>query len=173
MIEKIALVGMMGAGKSEAGRIAAARLRLPFIDLDARIEAAEGSRVAALFAERGEAAFRRLETLHLSIVCRERKGVLASGGGAVLAAENRETLRRWGMTIYLRARPETLAARLAAGGANHRPLLAGAEPVARLASILSARARFYEEADLVLDTDGLTPAETAERIVRAAGAPDR
>ncbi|MFH1679180.1 MAG: shikimate kinase [Candidatus Eisenbacteria bacterium] len=171
MIERIALVGMMGSGKSTAGRFLARRLDLPFIDLDRTIEEAEGASIAAIFAERGEDEFRRMEKIHLRTVCRGRRGVLAAGGGAVIDAENRARLAGWGVVVYLRASPETLAARLSGEEARLRPLLLGGPLEERLAAIVAAREPFYREARLVVETDGLTPGEVAGRILDGLGLP--
>ena len=164
MIRRIALVGMMGAGKSVVGPILAGRIGAPFLDLDERIEKAEGRSIPAIFAERGESAFRAIETERLREALEAGESVIATGGGVLLAGANRELLRRWGRTVYLRAPVAVLAGRLGEGAGAGRPLLAGGPAEARLASILAERAPFYEAADLAVDTEGRTPEEVAIRI---------
>jgi len=165
LIDRIALVGMMGSGKSEVGRELASRLGLPFHDLDARIETAEKTSIASIFEKRGEGAFRDLERAHLVVLCRDERGVLATGGGTVLDPGNRERLRAWGSVVYLRARAESLAARLRGQEPDARPLLAGAPAVERIEALLAAREAFYYmSAHFVLDTDDLVLNDVVERV---------
>ena len=167
MIMRIVLTGMMGAGKSVAGKILAARLAVPFFDADERIAAEVGRSVAELIRREGEAAFRKREAAALGALVREEAGVIAAGGGAVLAEENRLALSEWGTVVYLRAAPEILAARLGDAAPAERPLLAGGDPEGTIRRLLTERALLYEEANLVVDTDRLTPEETAAAVLRA------
>jgi 3-dehydroquinate synthase len=171
------LVGMMGAGKSAVGRALAQRLGLPFYDADAEIEARSGLRVAELFAQEGEAGFRLRERMAIEGLA-GREAVVALGGGAVSQPGARERLAASGRLVWLRARPETLLARV--GDGAERPLLAGlgeAGRLARLVELLGARERDYAAADLALDTDGreveALAAELAVRLGRTAGARQR
>jgi len=162
---------MMGSGKSTVGRMVARSLGRDFVDVDEEIELAEGVSVAELFAGRGEAAFRELEEGALArVLASSVDTVVSVGGGAVLSEANRRRLR--GATVvWLRARPETLVARVGDGAT--RPLLAGrdekGEPVGvagRLAELDGRRAPLYREvAGTVLDVDDLSPGEVAERVV--------
>ena len=162
---KLALLGMMGAGKSLVGAELHRRRDYPFADLDREIEKAEGRTIAEIFASDGEEAFRRIESDRLARVCGSFDGVLATGGGIVLAQENRDLLRRWGTTVYLRAAAVTLAERLLGDENAKRPLLAGSEDLeSRLGAILAAREALYAGADHVLDTDALSPGEVCERV---------
>lgn len=164
MNHRVALTGMMGSGKSAVGRILAVRLGVPFVDLDETIEAGEGRSIAEIFEGDGEEAFRAIESAHLAGACVRPRAVISTGGGVVLRAENRAALRRWGIVVYLRAAASTLAARLSGTERARRPLLAGADAEERLLALLASRRPFYEEADLVVDTDGLTPEEVAALI---------
>lgn len=167
MTEKIALVGMMGSGKSAVGRILARRLDLPFVDLDRIIETAEGMTIARIFSTLGEPAFREIESRHLADACRASRGILATGGGAVLSAENRRRLRRWGTVVYLRGAPETLLGRLTAEEREPRPLLDPEAPDAALRALLKRRTALYEKADLTVDTDDLSSEAVAEAVRKA------
>ena len=127
-----------------------------------------------LFARDGEAAFRRAEATVLGAACADQTpSVVSVAGGAVLSAENRRLIAASGIVVWLRARPETLAARVGDGAG--RPLL-GDDPAAALVRLNAVRAPLYAEvADIVIDVDDLTPGAIADRIIDAmdasAGAP--
>ena len=161
------LVGMMGAGKSAVGQALAARLGLPFVDSDAAIEAETGATIPELFAARGEPAFRALERAAIERVA-GRAAVVALGGGAIAQPGAADRLAATGTVIHLRARPETLLARI--GDAAERPLLAGLDAagrVARLEELLASRAAAYARATLVIDTDAGDVASVAARAAAA------
>jgi shikimate kinase len=164
MTERILLVGMMGAGKTTTGRLVAGKLGWEYLDSDAEVEKATGSTVPELFARDGEEAFRAAETAALRRACASGKPVVVSvAGGAVLRAENRALLRACGRVVWLRARVETLAARV--GDGSGRPLLDG-DPYAALSRLDTVRRPLYSEvADDVIDVDELSPHEVAERII--------
>lgn len=161
------LVGMMGAGKSAVGRELARRLGRPFVDADREIESTRGLAIGEIFAREGEAAFRVLEREAVERLA-GRPAVVALGGGALGQAEVRAVVRRTGTVVWLRARPETLLARI--GDCDARPLLAGLaapERLARLRALLAERDAHYATASLVVDTDAATVEEVAERVERA------
>lgn len=160
---------MMGAGKSTVAAEVARSLGIPAVDTDARVVEDAGRSIAEIFASQGEAAFRALERAAIEEVAGERC-VAALGGGAMAEPGTPERLRETGRVFYLAARPETLAARIAAAGG--RPLLEGLDPagrLARLAELLEARAPAYEKADVRIETDGRTPAEVVRAILGALG----
>jgi shikimate kinase len=169
MTAHILLVGMMGAGKTTTGHLVADRLGWGYHDSDADVEAMTGLSVPELFERDGEAAFRKAEATVLFESCVSSSPLVISvAGGAVLDPANRALIARSGTVVWLRARPETLGARV--GDGVGRPLL-GDDPTEAMGRLLSARAPFYTElADLVIDVDDLTPAEVAERILAAAPA---
>ncbi|HEX2519954.1 MAG TPA: shikimate kinase [Castellaniella sp.] len=145
------LVGMMGAGKTTIGRQLAAALGREFVDLDQAIEARCGVRVATIFDIEGEAGFRRRETAALDEFTRKPGLVLATGGGAVMAPENRAMLKTRGCVVYLRAGVDELYRRVARD--RNRPLLHTPDPRQRLADLVAQRERLYAElADITLDT---------------------
>lgn len=149
------LVGMMGAGKTTIGRSLARWLNREFIDLDQEIEARCGVRVSLIFDIEGEQGFRRRETSLLDECSRRCGIVLATGGGAILATENRKILRDRGVVVYLRASADELYRRIARD--RSRPLLQTADPRARIGELLEQRSPLYEEiATLTFDT-GTTP----------------
>lgn len=163
----IVLCGFMGTGKTTVGRLLADQLALPFVDLDAELEARFAQPIARVFASLGEAAFREAEhALCAELADDPLPRIIATGGGAVLRCSNRDLLARAGRLVLLRARPETLLERLRADAT--RPLLQGSEDVAtRIAELLEARCAAYASLPLAVDTDGRTPGEVAA-AVRAA-----
>ncbi len=156
----------MGSGKSSVGRRLAERLQRRFIDTDREIEAAAGNTVAEIFEREGESGFRARERLVIEAAA-TRGAVVSLGGGAVAQPGIAESLAASGTIVYLRARPETLLRRVGAG--ETRPLLRGLEPAARLEKIrvlLGERARHYERAQVVIDTDDADVETVAREIAR-------
>jgi 3-dehydroquinate synthase len=150
---------MMGAGKSAVGRAVAERTGRAFLDTDELVEARSGRSIAQIWNERGEEGFRALEWEVIAGLAGRSHLVIAVGGGAVLRAENVLALRRGGRVVWLRARAETLRARV--GDGIGRPLASSLEELA------ASRAPLYEEAaDLIVDTDELVVEELAERLAR-------
>ena len=121
---------MMGAGKTTVGKILARRLKRRFVDSDHEIERRCGVRIPVIFDIEGEEGFRGREEQAIAEVARLDGVVLATGGGAVLSAENRRRLASHGTTIYLHARPEDLHRRLRHD--KNRPLLDTPDPLQRL-----------------------------------------
>ena len=145
------LVGMMGAGKTTVGRLLARRLKRAFYDSDQEIESRCGVRIPVIFDIEGEAGFRARETQVIAEICASDAVVLATGGGAVLAEENRRQLAAGGTVIYLHARPGHLWQRVRQD--RNRPLLATPDPQRKLEELYALRDPLYREvADIVLDT---------------------
>jgi len=150
----IFLVGMMGAGKTTIGRGLARALGRKFLDLDHEIEHRCGVRVAHIFDIEGEEGFRKRERMVLEECSILPEIVLATGGGAVLAAENRRRLKARGIVVYLRATPEELYRRVARD--RNRPLLQTADPQTRIRELVSQREPLYEAvAHIVFDTGNM------------------
>jgi shikimate kinase len=162
------LVGMSGAGKTSAGRLAADLLGAPFVDLDALIEARAGKTIAHIFAEDGEKAFRWLEAGIGKDVLTGAPAVVATGGGFFEDAAMRWRCLESACVIYLQTDPGTAAARLV--GSADRPLLRGAEPEGRLRELLAVREPAYLQAQKRFRTDALRLDEVAERIYALARA---
>ena len=170
----IALVGLMGAGKSVVARALGERLGAAVADLDGMIEAVEGCSVAELFERAGEAWFRRREGELLEQALRSGVRVIACGGGVVLDPARRRTLRERCRVVWLEVEPAEAARRVGAGGgdpARARPLLAGAPAGARLAQLLAERAPLYAEVAAVrVPTGGRTPEQVADAVLAALAA---
>lgn len=156
----------MGAGKSTVGRSLAELLGWRFLDLDSEIESQAGMTVAEIFAREDEAGFRARERAALRALP-EAECVVALGGGAVEAAENREILAGKGRMVWLDARPETQLARIGAGAT--RPMLFGldqAGKIARLRDLSARRAAAYASAELRLATDEQSVVELCRAIAQ-------
>ena len=139
----LALVGMPGCGKSTVGRHLARQLGRQFVDSDHEIELAIGGSIRVFFEQQGEAAFRDLEQDTIDRLCRQSGTVLATGGGAVLRAPNRQALRDQCHVVYLRSTPEELFRRLRHD--TQRPLLQVRDPLKRLRDLYRERDPFYRE----------------------------
>jgi shikimate kinase len=163
----LVLIGLMGSGKSTVGRLVAERLRRPFVDTDALVEAEAGMSVAEVFARQGERAFRAAEAQAIRHVSALRGQVVAVGGGAVVDTDNVLHLKATGDVVLLAAEPAELAARVVGEGVTVRPLLADSGDVeARLAALLAERAEAYRQAaDVTLDTSGRTAAEVVDDLL--------
>lgn len=146
----VALVGMMGAGKTSVGRRLAARLGVPFRDADQEIEAAAGLSVAEIFAKHGEPEFRAGERRVIARLLAEPPHVLATGGGAYMDPDTRAAMKKSAFTIWLRAPADLLLARV--GKRPTRPLLNNPDPRGTLERLLAQREPVYAEADFVLDS---------------------
>lgn len=151
MTGNIFLVGLMGAGKTTVGRLLSKRLGKTFYDTDHEIECRTGVNIPVIFELEGESGFRKRETAVIADLVHLRDIILATGGGAVLAKENREHLSQNGMVVYLRANVEELWHRTR--NDKSRPLLQTADPQARLQQLYAERDPFYREiADIIIDT---------------------
>jgi len=160
----VILTGFMGSGKSSVGRVLAKRLGYPFVDLDAVIVEVAGKSINRIFAEEGEPAFRALESACLARVLRSKRAVVATGGGVVVAEQNRELMRRRGVVINLKVSLTQVMKRLK--GATNRPLYSGrnAEKGARV--LMEEREHFYAAADIRIDTDGKSVEDVSAEIMR-------
>lgn len=167
MKPNIILIGFSTTGKSEAGRLLAQRLGWAFVDTDLWIMGMADKPIHAIFAEDGEDHFRTLEREVLAEACTREQTVIATGGGAVTAAENRALMGERGYVILLEAKPETILHRLQAVQTTEpRPLLSGPDPLARITELKARRQPLYEElADVIIETDHLTLGEVVEKIL--------
>lgn len=159
----IALIGLMGSGKSTVGAVLAERTGLPLVDVDRVIITRTGRTVRELWAEGGEAAYRALESeVSIEALSGSDDVILAVPGGAILDPAVRDALAV-AAVVWLRTDPSVLGTRVRAD--DHRPLL-GADPATDLAEMAKARNGIYAAvAGLVIDTDDLEPSSIADRIL--------
>jgi shikimate kinase len=160
----IALIGFMGAGKTTVGRILASRLGYEFIDTDDLIVARAGTPIAELFRQKGEAAFRRMESEVLRTLPGRLRTVIAAGGGAPAQESNQHFFRTSAKTFHLRVSMANARGRAQKPGAAVRPLLSQEESAVQ--QLYDARRSMYETLGHPVETDGLTPDEVAEQIIR-------
>jgi shikimate kinase len=169
----IALVGLMGAGKSSVARILGERLRVPIADTDAIIEAEEGCTITEFFDRDGEERFRRCESDVFARSVGSGVGVVACGGGIVLDPANRAILSSRCRVAWLKVSPDEAARRLAGDDAT-RPLLRGVPPGERLGAVLEKRLALYAEvADVQVPTGARSPDDVASAVLEALGALER
>lgn len=160
----VALVGMMGAGKTAVGRALAVRLGVPFLDSDSEIENAANMSVPEIFARDGEPFFRAKESQVIARLLQGNPCILSTGGGAFLAEANRDAIRRDGVSLWLDADLDLLWNRVK--HRNTRPLLRTDDPRATLAEIYHARVPIYGLADLVAKADpGYSIDDMVDRVV--------
>lgn len=153
----------MGTGKTSVGKILAAKMARPFVDIDSYIEAEEKKRISQIFEERGEQYFREIESRILSEMVRRSGMVLVTGGGAVIKEENRDLLRQNAVVVSLRATPETIYKRVK--DSLHRPLLNGQDQMGQIVKLYDARKKFYDDADVIIETDHKASKEVADEIL--------
>jgi shikimate kinase len=164
----IALVGLMGVGKSSVGRRLAHALSLPFRDADAEVEAAAGRSVADIFAELGEPAFREGERRVIARLLDQEPHILATGGGAFMNPETRQLIQAKAVSVWLKADLEVLARRV--GRKTTRPLLAGKDPLEVLKAQAEARYPVYGQAQVVVETGDAPHHQTVDQVIQAVSA---
>jgi len=164
----IALVGLMGVGKSSVGRRLANALDLPFRDADTEVEAAAGRSIPDIFADLGEAAFREGERRVIARLLEDPPHVLATGGGAFMNPETRALIKAQAVSVWLKADLEILARRVSRK--DHRPLIAGQDPLAVLQAQADIRYPIYAEADVVVETGDAAHHITVDQVITAISA---
>ena len=170
-VRNIIVVGFMASGKSSVGRALFRRCGWPRVDADEEIVSRAGKPIADIFRDSGEDAFRELERAVVTDICRESGRIIAVGGGSFIDDENRQTMLDGGTVFYLSARPETIHRRVTKGNPNApvRPLLGEGNPLERITELLAQRTPAYSQAHHSVETDGLTPDEVAQAILKICG----
>ena len=161
----VAIVGLMGAGKSAIGKRLALRLGLPFVDADTEIELAAGCTIAEIFEKYGEAEFRQGERRVISRLLDEPPHVLSTGGGAYMDAETRRLMKAKAITVWLRAELAVLHDRVRKR--SHRPLLKQGDPKEILERLIMQRYPIYAEADIVVESTAQPADRTTEEVIEA------
>ncbi|EUJ26837.1 Shikimate kinase 1 [Listeria grayi] len=161
-MKQVILVGFMGAGKTTIGKLLAKRKGMPYYDIDEEIVQDQKQTIAAIFAESGEEAFRKLETAKLQELL-GKNGVISTGGGIVLNADNRELLTSHPAVFYLQTSPTTFLERLKED--TSRPLIQQ-KTMAEVEAIFEPRVPLYEGvASHIITTDGRSPEVIVEEII--------
>lgn len=158
--QNIALIGMPGSGKTTVGSLLAERLRLPLVDCDTEVEKRAGKPIKAIFAEEGEAAFRTLETAVMQDIAAQGGQIIATGGGAILKAENLQALRQNSLLVFLDKQPQTLALD------DTRPL--SPDMAANLRLYQQRYPKYLAAADITIDNNG-TAGQAADAIIQRSG----
>lgn len=155
----------MGTGKSSVGKALGRRLGREVVDVDRLVEERDGRKIREIFEKDGEERFRRLEREAVRDAAAKEGVIITTGGGAVLDPENVKALRETGRLIALTATPETVYRRVK--DSKHRPLLSRSKDVlGEIRRLLDEREPFYRGADYRFETDGLSPAQVAGKILK-------
>ncbi len=163
-MKNIVLTGFMGTGKTEVGKELSRLLGLKMIDIDNEIEKSKGITINDIFERYGESKFRDIETEMIKKISTEKNLIISTGGGAVLREENFRMLKENGIIVCLFATPETIFERTKNN--SDRPLLKVDDPLKKIKELLEYRLPFYKKADIIIDTEGKTPLQIAEEIMK-------
>ena len=161
----VALIGLMGAGKTTLGRYFAKSLSINFFDSDEEIVKRAGISIQEIFELSGEAKFRDIEHRVISETLTFSPMILSTGGGAFISSKTREILNKNAITVWLRAKPETLLSRM--DNLNNRPLLQDGDPLSTLIDLYSEREPYYKKAHLIIDTDNLSTGQSVKILTSA------
>lgn len=161
-MKNIVLTGFMGTGKTAVGRELSRLLNMELFDLDTEIEMSRRMTINEIFKRFGEPKFREIETEMIKKLSGNKNAIISTGGGAILKQENMDALRENGVIVCLMATPETILKRTSHD--SNRPLLQVEDPFGRVKELLNFRGPFYEKADIMIDTEGKTPLQIAEKI---------
>ncbi len=168
--ERIALIGLRGAGKSTLGEALAAELNAPFIELDREIERQAGTGLSEIFLLYGQQGYRRYEQRCLEKILESHaRCIIATGGSIVSEPATYDLLRSSCFTVWLKAKPEEHMARVMAQG-DTRPMAGNSQAMADLKRILQSRAALYGQADAVVDTAGRSLKQSLKDLKRAIAA---
>lgn len=162
--QSLVLVGHMGSGKSNVGRLVAQQLGLDFVDSDKKIEKVAGISIVDIFELYGEEKFRELELREINTLLTEKPiQVISVGGGAFVQPDCHAAILENGFSIWLQATPETLVSRIS--NFASRPLLKDRDPLEVLTALSAQRDPFYKKANLVVNTDDLEIPESVEKVL--------
>jgi len=163
-MNNIYLVGFMATGKTAVGRELAKKKKWQFVDLDELIELKEKRTISNIFAQEGEPYFRRIEKQVLKEVSKEKKFIVACGGGIVIDKDNIKVMKDTGTIICLTATPSVVLKRIL--GYQHRPLLNVRDPKKQIELLLKLRVPYYAQADKTIDTSKISVKEVVEKILK-------
>ena len=158
----IVLVGLMGAGKSKIGQQLAASMNVDFVDSDDVVEEKAGMTITAIFELYGEERFREIEARTIAELLSGTPKIISTGGGAFMRDETRQIIKDGSYSVWLKAKPETLADRIS--NPSTRPLLKDRNPMEVLKELADIRYPVYAEAMLTVDTDGLSLTAAVNKV---------
>ncbi|WP_377290682.1 shikimate kinase [Rhizobium sp. SG2393] len=164
----LVFVGLMGAGKSAIGRLAAQAMNIPFVDSDHEIERVSRMSIAELFAAYGEAEFRQLETRVIKRLLRSGPRVVSTGGGAFINESTRRHIKKAGITVWMKADIDVLWERVSKR--DNRPLLKTENPKKTLADLMDVRYPIYAEADLCVTSRDVPKDVMVDEVLAAIAA---
>lgn len=163
-IRNLALIGFMGAGKSSVGRIVAEQLGFEFVDTDEMIETRTGKSITQIFAQDGEAHFRDLEYAVIEQLSQSSNLVISTGGGLPTRQANIDSLKTHALVVCLWCSAERIWERVRTQA--HRPLLQTPDPQAKIRELLAARAPFYRQADVLLNTENRSQRQVCQQVIQ-------
>jgi len=161
-LTNLALIGFMGTGKTSVGWLVAENLKFSFLDTDEMIQTRTSRSIADIFAKDGEAAFRALERQIVGELSTHERTVISTGGGLPADPENLAALKTHALVACLWSSPEKIWERVR--HQSHRPLLHDPDPQKKIRELLAARAPFYKQADVLINTDLRSAREVAQQI---------
>ncbi len=162
-IQNIALIGFMGTGKSSVGQLLAATMHFSFLDTDHAIETRAGKTITEIFAQDGEPAFREWERGVVQELAQRKKTIISTGGGLAANEANLTSLKTHALVVCLWSAPEKIWERVR--HQTHRPLLQCADPLEKIRTLLAARAPFYRQADVLVNTDLRSVREVVQQVI--------
>lgn len=162
-ISNIALIGFMGTGKTSVGRLVAEQLHFEYLDTDEMIQSATGKTIAEIFSANGEPSFRALEEKTVQELAGKTRTVISAGGGLPVNPENLASLKTHALVVCLWASPAKIWDRVK--NQTHRPLLHDPDPQKKICELLAARAPFYKQADILLNTESRSLREVAQQVI--------
>ena len=169
MKSNIAVIGMMGSGKTTVGKVLSKLLPdFKYIDIDEEIEKSSGRKISEIFLKFGEAHFRVLENEKIKNILKNNKQIISAGGGLFEREENRKLLLENATVVYLETSSEEIFSRIK--NEFHRPLLKKNFSVERINEIMSKRDVNYKKADIIIKTDKKNPERIAKEIIEAINA---
>lgn len=163
--KNIVLTGLSGSGKTTIGKLLVKEFNnFKFVDTDEIIEKQENRTINEIFSTNGEDFFRELETKTVKQISNQNNLIISTGGGIILKEINTLLLKENGIIFYLKVSPENLAERLK--NKTDRPLLNNTDMTEKLTSMLRIRTKFYEQADVILETGNISVEQTVKEIKR-------